>query len=219
MAELRRLAERGPFRAKALDPLGIPRAYLDRLVRSGHLVRLDRGLYRTRFVDPEAADLVELAAVQARVPTGSFCLLSAAGFHELGIRRSRAHWLMIGTHDRRPTIDCWQIELVRAGGRARAHGVHTFKTMAGELRVSSPAKTVAECLRYRRRLGDGVAQRVLAAFLGAVRRQRKAGRMADQDFTLNALHEAAAACRVATVLRAFLRELDDGTGRAHRRGR
>jgi hypothetical protein len=102
---------------------------------------------------------------------------------------------MIDRHARAPTISYPKIELVRASGRARTHGVEV-RTMEGvKVRLTTPAKTVADCFRYRRRVGLEVAITALRDYL----RKNRSG--------IDALVEAARADRVYAVMRPYLEAL------------
>ena len=198
---LLRLARRGPLRSVALENAGIPRAYLTRLVRRGELEKIDRGLYRIPDPDPDQddADLGEMAAVSVRVPRATLCLLTAGYVHGL-VRRQPEHvWLMLGAHDRRPKLEAFSIELVRATGRARTYGLEKLKCRHGILPLTTPAKTVADCFRYRRRVGLEVAVAALRRFLSQA---GKGGKSTDD--AIEALVLAAGADGVISVLRPYL---------------
>lgn len=93
--KLRRLAsKRQIVRAKDASELGVPRSYLPRLARRGHLEKIARGLYSSRdFSATEHASLIEAAY---QVPKGVICLLSALRFHNLTTQSPREVWMAIG---------------------------------------------------------------------------------------------------------------------------
>ena len=187
------MAKNAPLRARDLERAGIPRAYLTRLRSRGLLERIDRGLYR--LADADATEHHSLAHVAKRVPHGTICLLSALQVHQLTTELPYVVWIMIDRHARAPTISYPKIELVRASGRARTHGVEV-RTMEGvKVRLTTPAKTVADCFRYRRRVGLEVAITALRDYL----RKNRSG--------IDALVEAARADRVYAVMRPYLEAL------------
>jgi predicted transcriptional regulator of viral defense system len=201
---LLRLARRGHIRARDLDVARIPRAYLARLVSAGRLVHVARGLYRLPAPEYEASSVDPLAAVAARVPNGVICLSSALAFHGLIDVHPPTVWVMIETRARCPKLDDLNIKVVRASGEAFTHGVERWMGLAGRMRVTSPAKTVADCFRYIRRVGEPLAHAALAAFEKEVRRQRRraqAGKPFDADFTRTALEDAARVDRVGAHVR------------------
>ncbi|HRE87997.1 MAG TPA: AbiEi antitoxin N-terminal domain-containing protein [Myxococcota bacterium] len=190
---LLRLARRGPIRARDLEAKGIPRSTLTRLVASGELEHVDRGLYR--LADAPLTESASLAEVGKRVPHGVICLLSALQFHGLTTEVPFAVWLLIDRHARPPSFIQPQLVIVRASGPARDHGVETHRIEGVSVRLTSPAKTVADCFRYRRHVGLEVALTALRDYL----RKYRGG--------VDALLEAARADRVYSVLFPYLEAL------------
>lgn len=197
---LRRLVRRGLVRARDLEAAGIPRSYLSRLVARGELEQASRGLYRA--ADAEATELHSLVEVTLRVPHATICLLSALQVHGLTTELPHAVWIMIDTRARAPKLDAPAIEIVRAHGPARDHGVERRRVEGVELRITSPAKTVADCFRYRRHVGTDVAIAALRDYLALSRRRDRPAHV-----TIDALVAAAQADRVGTVLRPYLEAL------------
>lgn len=186
------LAREGPVRARDLDQAGIPRAYLRRLCDRGILEQVDRGLYR--LADAPATEHHSLAEVATRVPHAIICLLSALQVHELTTEVPHAVWVMIDRHARMPKISYPKLEVVRASGRAREHGVETRAIEGVQVKLTTPAKTVADCYRYRQHVGLDVAMQALRDYL-----RKRHG--------INELVEAARADRVYTVMRPYIEVL------------
>jgi predicted transcriptional regulator of viral defense system len=190
---LLRLARKGPVRARDLDEKGIPRAYLRRLCDRGLIEKIDRGLYR--LADAPVTELQSLADVAKRVPHAIVCLLSALQVHDLTTEAPHAVWMLIDRHARMPKLSYPKLEVVRASGLARGHGVE-MRTIDGvKVRLTTPAKTVADCFRYRRHVGLDVA---LAALRDYLRTRRG---------SIDALAEAARADRVYALMRPYLEAL------------
>lgn len=195
--QLRRLAARGPFRARESAAEGIPRSYVGRLVAAGELERVGRGVYRRAGRPGSEAE--SLAEVCLRVPHAVICLLSALQFHGLTTELPHAVWILIDTRARAPKLDTPALEIVRAHGEAREHGVERRRVDGVEVRVTSHAKTVADCFRYRRHVGTEVALSALREYLTLAR-----GRDRPASVSLDALLAAARADRVSTVMRPYL---------------
>jgi predicted transcriptional regulator of viral defense system len=187
------LARKGPVRARDLDEAGVPRSYLQRLCDRGLLERVDRGLYR--LVDAPITEHHSLAEVGKRVPHGIICLLSALRFHELSTENPHAVWVMIDRRARYPRTAYPPLEVVRASGAAREHGLWIRRIEGVSVRITTPAKTVTDCFRYRRRVGLDVAIAALRDYL----RTHRGG--------IDALVNAARADRVYTILRPYLEAL------------
>lgn len=151
--------QHGAIRSKDLLRFGIPRTYLQRLREEGVLERVARGTYRlTDFPVTEHATLVEAAR---RVPQGVICLLSALRFHEIGTQLPSEIWVAIAPKAWKPRVPELPVRFVRFSGRALADGIERHQAEGVELRVYSPAKTVADCFKYRHKIGLDVALEAL----------------------------------------------------------
>ncbi len=191
--QLLRLAEAGPLRARDLEKAQIPRAYLRRLCDRGVLEQVDRGLYR--LADAPVTEFHSLAEVAKRVPGAIVCLLSALQVHELTTEVPYAVWILIDRHARTPKISYPAIEVVRASGRARNHGIEHRKIEGADIKLTTPAKTVADCFRYRRHVGLEVALSALRDYL----RKYRGG--------ADALVDAARADRVYALMKPYVEAL------------
>ena len=191
--ELLRLAEKGPVRARDLDEHGIPRAYLKRLVARGDLEQIDRGLYR--LVDAPATELSALADVSKRVPHAVVGLLSALQAHGMTSEVPHAVWVFVDRRARVPKVASPKLEVVRASGLARTHGVETRVIDGVKVQLTSPAKTVADCFRFRRHVGLEVAIAALRDYL------------AKRKGSVDALLQAARADRVEALMRPYVEAL------------
>ena len=181
---------RGVVRSKDLAPLGIPRQTLARLHRRGALDRVGRGLYALAGADvTEHHTLVEAAR---RVPHGVVCLLSALRFHELTTQDPFDVWLAIKGKARRPEPEAIPLRVVYMSGGAFTEGAETHRLEGVEVRVFSAAKTVADCFKYRSRVGLDVA-------IEALKDYRRS-----PAFDADALWHFAQVCRVSTVIRPYL---------------
>ncbi len=192
-ASLLRLARKGPVRARDLDQAAIPRAYLKRLCERGLLEQVDRGLYR--LVDAPVTELSSVAEVAKRVPHAVIALLSALQIHGLTTEAPHAVWLLIDRHARMPKLNYPKLEVVRASGAAREHGVETRLIEGVRVRLTTPAKTVADCFRFRRQVGLEVAIAALKGYL----KQRKG--------SIDKLVAAARADRIYPFMRPYLEAL------------
>lgn len=188
-----RLARKGPIRARDLAASGIPRTYLARMCEAGVLEQVDRGLYR--LAESRVTELHSIAEVSKRVPHAVICLLTALQIHELTTEAPHAVWIMIDTHARTPKLGYPRIEVVRASGKARTHGIETRTVEGVPVKLTTPAKTVADCFRYRRHVGLEVALAGLRDYL----RKHRGG--------VDALTNAARADRIYTFMRPYIEAL------------
>jgi predicted transcriptional regulator of viral defense system len=193
MISIGRLSAQGVLRARDAEAHGFARTVLARLVQSGELERVGRGLYvPAKAKITEHHSLVEGAV---RVPHGVVCLLSALRFHGMGTQNPHEVWLAIDVKAWKPVADSPPLRIVRFSGAALIYGIEVHKLEGVDVRITSREKTVADCFKYRNKIGLDVALEALREYL----RSRK--RSIDQ------LTKAAEACRVARVMRPYLEAL------------
>jgi predicted transcriptional regulator of viral defense system len=185
--------KRGILRTRDLVAKGIPRMTLSRLEEAGRLDRIGRGLYS--LPDTDVSEHHALAAASRRVPQGVVCLLSALRFHDMTTQQPFEVWMAVDRKARHPAVDYPPLRIVRFAGAALTDGVHTHKIEGVPVRITDPARTVADCFRYRNKIGIDVAIEALRDY----RRQRKG--------SLDALAQAAQVRRVAEVMRPYLEAL------------
>ncbi len=190
---LRLAAERQIVRTRDARALGIPPNYLGRLVHKGLLKKVRRGIYASpTFSETENATLVEAAS---QLPKGVVCLLSALRFHDFTTQSPRDVWMAIGQKSWAPKNSSISIRLVRMSGQSLSFGVKEHKIAGTMVQVFNPAKTVADCFKFRNKLGLDVAIDALRES----RRRKKA--------SMDELWAAAKVCRVANVMRPYMESL------------
>jgi len=194
--------QRGVLRACDLAEEDIPRVTLTRLVRDGQLERVGRGLYS--LVGADVSEFHALAEASRRVPHGVVCLLSALRFHELTTQNPFEVWLAIGGKARKPKVDYPPLRIVRFSERALRDGIDVHEIEKVRVPVTSPARTVADCFRYRNKIGVDVAIEALRDFLAHSRRPPGSSR---EIWTVDALVDAARSVRIYTRLRPYLEAL------------
>jgi predicted transcriptional regulator of viral defense system len=184
----------GLIRAKDLAPLGIARVALTRAVRTGQLERVGRGLYglTTRSVSAHGT----LAEVAKRMPNGVICLLSALRFHGLTTQAPFEVWVAIANKAAAPRLDYPPLRVVRFSGAALFEGVEQSIVDDVTVRVTGVARTVADCFKFRNKIGLDVALEAL----------REAWR--EKRMTSDEIWHYARLCRVANVMRPYLESLE-----------
>ena len=183
----------GVLRPRDLAQHGIAREYLTRLTHAGLLERIGRGLYV--LPDAELTEHHSLAEAAKRVPAGIVCLLSALRFHDLTTQAPFEVWLALPPTARRPHPSSPPLRVVRFSGPALTEGVEEHLIEGVSVRVYNPAKTVADCFKYRNKIGLDVALEALRETW----RERRA--------TMDELWRYAKVCRVANVMRPYLAAL------------
>ena len=162
------LRDRGIVRLSEFRAAGITAATIGRMREDGEVLRLARGLYQL----PDAPLDINhsLAEAAKRVPKGVVCLTSALAFHELTDQLPRSVWLAIGKNDWSPSDDETSLRIVRFTDKLLKEDVETTSIEGVPVKVFGVAKTIADCFRHRRSVGQSVALEGLQEAL----RQRKA---------------------------------------------
>ena len=187
---LRLIEQKGLTRPKDLETDGITRAQLSRLVSRGLVLRQGRGVY-VAARHPLTAEHT-LAHVAKRVPEGVFCLLTALRLHGLTTQSPAEVWVALPEKARRPRLDYPRLRIARFSGDALAEGIEERRAEGVTLRVYSAAKTVADCFKYRNKIGIDVAVEALRDFSSKHR-----GGATD-------LARFARICRVSRVMQPYL---------------
>lgn len=181
------------FRACDAAQQGLGSRDLRRLVEEGTIEHVARGLYR--LADAELTEHYSLAAVSARVPDAIVCLLSALSVHELGTQLPRDVWIAIPHKARAPRIPEFPVKIIRFSGASLRYGVDKTEFEGVPARITNPARTVVDCFRFRRLVGQDVALEALRDAL----RTRKAGP--------DEIQRAADVCRARSVVTPALEAL------------
>ena len=184
------IEQAGLIRPKELEAHGVSRAQLARLVREGLVTRQGRGIYAAARHAPTARHA--LAHMAKRVPEGVVCLLTALRFHGLTTQSPAEVWIALPEKARRPRLDYPRLRVARFSGAALTEGIEEHRAEGVPLRVYSPAKTVADCFKYRNKVGIDVAVEALRDFS----RQHR-GRSSE-------LARFARICRVSRVMQPYL---------------
>jgi predicted transcriptional regulator of viral defense system len=180
----------GLLRPRDLDAHGIPRIYLQMAVARKLVERSGRGLYR--LPNAEATEHLALIECAKRVPRGVVCLLSALQFHGLTTQLPPDLWLAIGEKAWRPRLDYPPLRVVYFSGKALTEGIETHTIQNVPVRVYNVAKTIADCFKYRNKVGLDVCIEALRDGW----RQRKV--------TADDLWHFSKVCRVSNVMRPYL---------------
>lgn len=182
--------EVGTLRARELEQHGIARSYLRQLVERGFLVQTGRGLYTLANADvSEHQTLIEAAL---RLPHGVICLASALRFHNLTTQNPWKVWMLIETGKRVPKVDYPPLLVFQASGPSFTEGIETHVLSGGSVRVTSVAKTVADCFKYRSKIGLDVALEALRECLR------------EECATREELHHFARVCRVERIMQPYM---------------
>jgi predicted transcriptional regulator of viral defense system len=170
--------------------LGVHPRTLYALRDAGVLLQLSRGIYRLADLPPLANP--DLVTVALRLPQAVICLVSALAFHDLTTQVPHAVDVALRSGAGRPALDYPPLRTFWFSGPAWTEGVDTYQLDNTPVRIYNPEKTVADCFKFRHRLGMDIA-------LEALRLYRKR-----RDFNIGTLLRYARICRVEKVIRPYL---------------
>jgi len=179
------------FRARDIRDVRDPRSTLQRMVRRGQLVQPGRGLYR--LPDGELSMSHVLVEATRRYPGGVICLVSALVFHGIGTQMPHETWMM--RRDRKMSPNDEAIRFVYCTGPHFEHGAEEHRLEGVAVRIYNPARTIADCFKFRNKIGLDVA-------IEALREGWRAKR-----FTMDELWAAAKVCRVQRLMQPYLEML------------
>jgi predicted transcriptional regulator of viral defense system len=193
------LRQSGMLRARDFTARGISRQRLKRLVDSGEIERLGRGLYS--LPNTEITRHHTLAEVCARVSHAIVCLSSALQFHNLTTQSPAEVWILIDKEARGPKLDYPPLRVFHASRETLTAGVEEHCIEGVTVRVTNVPKTVADCFKYRNKIGLDVA---LEALKESLRRDLRTGR---RPTTREDIRHYARICHVERVMQPYLEAL------------
>jgi len=182
--------EKGIIRAEDVEAMGISRNYLYRMHKEGLLEKSAVGLYTL----PEAplTENSSLAEIAKRLPHAVVCLISALSYHGISTQIPHEIWLTIPRGSWRPDVEYPPLNLTYVSGPAYSFGIQEHVINGVAVKIYSPAKTVADCFKFRNKVGLYVAMEAL----------REAWR--SRKVTMDELVEAAGIDRVSKIMRPYL---------------
>ena len=180
----------GVIRTAQAIRVGIHPRTLYALRDAGFLERMERGLYRLAEL-PEVGQ-PDLVTVALKVPSGVVCLISALAFHELTTQIPHEVSIALPRHRELPRLRFPPVRVYWFSAPAMATGVETHKLDGVPVRIFAAEKTIADCFKYRNKLGLDTAVEGLRLY-----RERK-------RLNAEALMRYAAIDRVQNVMRPYL---------------
>lgn len=180
----------GMLRMSAAVEAGIHRDTLKKMVELGDVQKITRGLYQ--LVDALPSSHPDLAAVGAKAPAGVICLISSLSFHEITTQIPHEVYLAIERNAEPPRIDYPPVRVFRFSGKAFSEGIETHDVGPVVVQVYSREKTLADCFKYRNKIGLDTCLEALQLY----KQQRR--------YNVEAILKYAAICRVGKVMRPYV---------------
>ncbi len=153
----------GMLRASQARTAGVHPRTLVAMVQAGLIERISRGLYRLADAPPVSDP--DLVVVGIKVPSAVVCLISALAFHELTTQIPHRIDLALPPGARTPKLVHPPIQVYRFSGRSMTEGVEEHDIGPTQVRVFSAPKTVADCFKFRNKIGTAIAVEALQAYL------------------------------------------------------
>ena len=191
-AILELVKRQGLATSKEIRKIGIHPQVLKRLVESGKLERASRGLYRLPDPDYPITEHHRLVLGTAIAPKGVVCLLSALHFHAVGTQLPRELWMVLPRGTWASTVEYPPMHFVEMSGAAYSAGIEEHSLEGQLVRVYDVAKTVADCFKFRNKIGMDVALEALNEG------------WQDHKYTMPDIVKYARICRVWNVMRPYL---------------
>ncbi len=187
-------ASGGTLRTREVADRGVHYSTLYGMRDSGLIERLSRGVYR--LAELQAPSKYDVVALAERVPGAILCLVSALDFHGIGTQIPSGVSIAIGSKDRQPQLDYPPVRVYRMSGAALTSGVEEHSIDGTSVKVFNPAKTVADCFKFRNKVGLDVALEALRESV----RSRKA--------TQTQIMRYAEIDRVSKIVRPYLEAME-----------
>lgn len=177
-------------RAADLKKMGYTRFQIPSLLRRGKIVRISRGLYK--WGDVSVTAHYSISSVGKLITNGIVCLLSALRYYNLGTQSPESVWVAVPSNYKTPRLSSISITVVHFSDLFRKIGVQNVIIDGVSVKITTPARTVVDCFRFRNKIGVNVA---IEALEDAVRRKM---------FTSDEIVTIAQQCRIYSVIKPYL---------------
>ena len=182
--------EKGIITASDIEAKGFSRNIIYEMCNEGLLVRQGRGLYSDP--DAEFSEHLSLIEVSKRSPDSVVCLVSALSFYGITTQLPHEVWIAVRRGSWIPKYDSPPVNVTVISGIAFDFGIEKHKINGVEIQIYSIAKTVADCFKFRNKIGLDV---VIEALKEAV---------ISKKATIDEIMKAAEICRVSSVILPYL---------------
>lgn len=181
------------LRSSEARRLGIHPQTLKRMTEDGILEKIERGLYHLRHHSLQGDS--DMVIVAKRVPEAVFCLITALHFHGLTTQLPRKVYIALPQETKAPLLDYPKLEIIWLSKKPYSSGINTVTLNGQVVRIYSKAKTVADCFKFRKKIGEDIAIEALKEYLQ------------DRDRSIPQLMEHAEVNRVARIIEPYLKAM------------
>jgi predicted transcriptional regulator of viral defense system len=194
---IKRFRERGGIlRTSEAEKVGIHNRTLYYMLDNGYIEKLERGLYQ--LSDIKTLSNSDLVIVAKKIPKARICLISALNFHGMTTEIPHKVHIALPPVSRDPKLEHSPIKVYRFSGESLTEGATRHKSDAVEINVYNPAKTIADCFKFRNKIGLDIA-------IEALENGVNEGKASYADII-----KYANICRVQNVIRPYLETIAHG---------
>ncbi|MDT8384173.1 MAG: type IV toxin-antitoxin system AbiEi family antitoxin domain-containing protein [Gammaproteobacteria bacterium] len=183
----------GQLRMSEALEYGISRYALYKMRDTGIVEQVCRGIYRLRELPPISQP--DLVTVSLRFPKAVICLVSALSFHGITTQIPREISVAVPRTMRMPSLTSPPVHAYKFSEDAFNAGVEVHQIDGVRVQVYSPEKTLADCFKYRNKLGMDIVLEALKFY------------KTQKEFHPDMLLKYARICRVEKVMRPYLEAL------------
>lgn len=180
----------GVLRTTEAEEVGIHNRTLYYMLEHGYVEKLDRGLYKLATKEISLSHL-GLIIISKKVPEAKICLISALDFHDMTTEIPHKIHIDISRTMGDPKVTHPPVRTYRFSGQSLTEGIEEHDIDGAKISVYSPAKTIADCFKFRKQIGLDIAIEALKSGIKA----KKA--------TYNDILKYADICRVKSVIRPY----------------
>lgn len=149
----------GVVRFSSIQKAGFHSDILYRLEKEGKVEKVARGIYKLAQYDLGSHPDLVMASMQA--PKGVVCLLSALAFHGATNEIPRQVDIAISPKSHANRIQYPPVKFYRFAPIAWQAGIEDHEIGGHRVRIYNLAKTIADCFKFRNRIGVNVAREAL----------------------------------------------------------
>jgi len=160
---------------------------------SGEIVQISRGLYRLSTLKPISNP--DIVTVACRSPKAVVCLVSALSYHGLTTEIPHSVYIALEKGAEEPVIDYPPLSVHRFSKKSFEAGIDVHDIDGVSVNIYSPEKTLADCLKFRDKIGIDI-------FLEALKLYKS-----KRNFQVNEILKYARICRVEKTIKPYIEVL------------
>jgi predicted transcriptional regulator of viral defense system len=149
----------GTLRTSQAIRLGIAPRTLYAMRDSGILVEQTRGLFH--LADSQPAEHFDLVQVALKVRKGVICLISALSFHNLTVQIPHQVYVALPLDAEKPRLSYPPVRFFWLSQSSYSSGIEEYLLEGTIVQIYSREKTIADCFKYRNKIGKDVALEAL----------------------------------------------------------